>query len=142
VLALKPGLEEAGNILISAHEALGRFEEAAAIMSRQRCWSLAVDGAAVLDAYRRGGAEAYWRERLAQMERNTAAPPPTSYAFARCHAQIGNLQKAIDYVERMVEHHVGGCVFIGIDGTLSKLRGIPRYDALVSRVGAPLPQTV
>ncbi|MBA2301857.1 MAG: protein kinase, partial [Acidobacteria bacterium] len=46
LLALKPGLEEAGNILIAAYEALGRFEEAAAIISRQRCWGLSLDGAA------------------------------------------------------------------------------------------------
>jgi len=142
VLALKPGLEEAGNVLISSYEALGRYEEAAAIMTRQRCWALAVDGAAVLDAYRRGGADAYWRERLAQMERNTGAPPPTCYAFAHCQAQIGNIEKAIDYVELMVQHHVGGCAFIGIDGALANLRGSARYDALVSRVGMPQPQTV
>jgi serine/threonine protein kinase len=142
VLSLKPGLEEAGNVLISAYEMLGRFEEAAAIMSRQRCWALTVDGAAVLEAYRRGGPDAYWRERLAQMERNTSAPPPTSYAFAICHAALGNVDTAIDFLERMVEHHVGGCVFIAIDPTLSRMRGLRRYDDVVSRVGAPLPQTV
>jgi hypothetical protein len=42
----------------------------------------------------------------------------------------------------MVEHHVGGCVFIAIDPTLSRMRGLRRYDDVVSRVGAPLPQTV
>jgi hypothetical protein len=76
------------------------------------------------------------------MERNTPAPPPTSYAFAICHAALGNVDTAIDFLERMVEHHVGGCVFIAIDPTLSRMRGVRRYDDVVSRVGAPLPQTV
>ena len=36
----------------------------------------------------------------------------------------------------------GGSIFIGIDPSLAPLRGLPRYEAIVKRVGAPLPQTV
>lgn len=140
ILSLKPGLEEAGNILIATYEALGRFEDAAALVSRQRCWGLSLDGPALLAAYHRGGSTAYWRERLAQMQRQAGEPPAVSYTFAVAHVSLGELEEAIDHIERMVEHHVGGCVFVAIDPGLTSLRGIPRYDALVKRVGAPLTQ--
>jgi serine/threonine protein kinase len=142
VLALKPGLEEAGNILIAAYESLGRFEEAAVLIAQQRCWGFTLDAPALLEAHGRGGAEAYWRERLAQMERSPATPPSTSYAFAIVHCHLGEFDPAISYLERMVDNRVGRSAFIGIDGILTAMRGLPRYEALVSRVGSPLPQTV
>jgi serine/threonine-protein kinase len=140
VLALKPGLEEAGNILITTYEALGRFEEAAAVIGRQRCWGLSLDGDALLTAYRQGGETAYYRERLAQMERQAGAPPAVSFAFAIVHVCLKDFDRALDHIERMVNHHVGGSVFVGIDPVLSVMRGMPRYDALVKRVGIRQPQ--
>ena len=42
----------------------------------------------------------------------------------------------------MVDNRVGRSVFLGIDASLGPLRGNPRYDALIRRVGSPLPQAV
>ena len=39
-----PGFEEAGNVLISSYEALGRYEDAAAVIAQQRCWGVTFDG--------------------------------------------------------------------------------------------------
>ncbi|MEO6213121.1 MAG: protein kinase [Vicinamibacterales bacterium] len=142
VMALKPGLEEAGNIAIMGYEALGRFEEAADMISRQRCWGLAIDAPPLLEAYRERGAEGYWRERLAQMEQNTNLPPGVGLAFAIVHCYLGQSDRAIDYLERMVDARAGGAIFIGTDSVLARLRGMPRYDALVTRIGMPRPQTV
>ena len=140
VLVLKPGLEEAGNVLITEYEAVGRFREAADLVAHQRCWGLTLDAAALLDSYERGGATAYWRERLAQMYRAGEVPAAASYSFAIVHACLNDVDSAMRHLERMVEHHVGGCVFIGVDPVLIRMRGIPEYDAIVRRVGAPLPQ--
>jgi serine/threonine protein kinase len=142
LLAMKPGLEEAGNVLILEYEATGRFADAAEIIGRQRCWGLTMDGAAIRDAYERGGVEAYWRERLVQMYRNTGAPAAAGLAFGIVHAYLGEFDKAVDQLRRMVDAHAGGSVFIGVDPVLIRMRGMPEYDALVRRVGVPQPQTV
>jgi pentatricopeptide repeat protein len=64
-------------------------------------------------------------------------PPPVFFGYAVAHCELGNPDRAIDYLERMVEAHVGAVVFIGVDPTLSTLKGHPRYDALVKRAGLP-----
>ena len=134
---LVPGLEEAGNILIGAYEMLGRFDDAARLIGEQRCWGMHLDGAALLDACRRGGADEYWRSRLTQM---TAANPSPAvhFGFAICYVELGQTDAAVDHLEKMVDAHVGGSVFIGVDPTLRQLRGNPRYDALLKRVGSPM----
>jgi serine/threonine protein kinase len=142
VLAMKPGLEEAGNILIAAYESLDRLEEAAALIGKQRCWGMYLDSASLQQAFQRGGREGYLRDRLAQMQRQEPGPPSASFAFAHAHVRLGEFEQAIEHLERMVEHRAGGSVFIGIDAALSPLRGNPRYDALIKRIGAPLPQMV
>ena len=137
VLALKPGLEEAGNIAIMGYEALGRFEEATTLMRRQHCWGFTIDGNSLAGAYRSGGVEAYWRERLAQMDRHTNYPAAANLAFAIVLCSLREYVRAIDHLERLVDGRAGGAVFIGADHALSALRGRPRYEALLRRVGSP-----
>ena len=72
-------------------------------------------------------------------------PPAVFFGYAITHYELGNLDRAIDYLERMLDENVGGVVFIGVDPTLSKLKGHPRYDAVVTRAGLPTvsaPRTV
>jgi tetratricopeptide (TPR) repeat protein len=143
ILAVKPGLEEAGNVLIAEYEAIGRFEDAAELIGRQqRCWGLAIDGAALRAAYQRGGAEEYWRERLRQVQRQADAPPATKYPTAVVHVYLTDFDGAVDCLEQMVDAHAGGSVFAGVDPVLIRMRGMPRYDEIVRRVGAPLTQMV
>ena len=142
VRSMTPGHVEAGNILIGCYEALERFEEAAALIKQQPCWGMALDGGSLLRAFQRGGREKYLRERVAQMEIAPTPPPATSFAFAICYAHLGEFDKAIEHLDRMVTHRAGGSIFIGIDPSLAPLRGLPRYEAIVKRVGAPQPQTV
>jgi serine/threonine protein kinase/tetratricopeptide (TPR) repeat protein len=142
VLALKPGLEEAGSIAIMGYESLGRFEEAAALMTRQLCWGLAIDGHALAEAFRTGGPEGYWRERLVQMEKNAPYPAAVFLGFATVNCWLRDYDVAIDYLERLVDARAGGAVFIAADNALAPLRGRPRFEALLRRIGGPQPQTV
>jgi hypothetical protein len=109
-------------------------------MDKQPHHGITLDGAALLEAYRRGGAEGYWRARLDQMRQ---ANPPifANFVFAGIHVILGEYDRAIDYLEAMVDAHVGGAVFIGVEATNAQMRGIPRFDALLRRIGAPQPQT-
>jgi serine/threonine-protein kinase len=135
-----PGLEEAGNILMGSYELLGRFEDAAQLASEQRCWGLPLDGAKLLEGFASGGAEGYWRIRLAMMQEaiDKLAPPAVHYGLAIGHAQLGEIEPALEALEKMVDAHVGGAVFIGVDPTLRRLSGNPRYEAILRRVGSPM----
>jgi eukaryotic-like serine/threonine-protein kinase len=138
-----PGFEEAGNVLISSYEALGEYEKAAELISQQRCWGVAFDGKALADAFRDGGGDGYWRKRLELMELvASAAPAPMiNFAFAIVLQNVGRFEEALDHVERMVDLHVGGCVFLGVDPGLRGLHGQPRFEAALKRIGVPLRQT-
>jgi serine/threonine protein kinase len=136
---LAPSLEEAGNILMSSYDALGRHEEAARLMSEQRCYGIELDGKQLLIAYRQGGPEAYWRKRLEMMQAVTEpVHPATYYGFAIIHQQLGEIDRALDALDRMVDAHVGGVVFIGVEPILRRLRGNERYEAILRRVGSPM----
>jgi hypothetical protein len=142
ILALRPGLEEANNVLITSLEGLGRFEEAATRMRGVRCWGIQLDGDALLAAWRSGGPAGYWRERLAQMLRMDSTRQTFGYALAAAHVELGEYEAAMDYLDGMVDAHIGSCVFLGVDPVLASMRGMPRFDAIVRRIGVPLPQTV
>ena len=131
--------EEAGNILISSYESLGRYEDAVRLIGEQPCWGLRIDAQQLLAALHAGGAEAYWRKRLELMGScDTQTHPSRHFAFAISHVHIGERERAIEHLERMVDAHAGGAVFIAVDPTLKQLRGHERFEALLRRVGTPM----
>jgi serine/threonine-protein kinase len=141
VRELVPGLEEAGNVLINSFERMGRFEDAVAVIRQQRAWGIPLDADALLAAYRENGPEGYWRMRLSLLDQVQAAPPGSRtihFQYAAAHARLGELEEAIDHLTRMVDEHVGGAVFIATDVCFSALHGLPRYDALLRRIGVPM----
>ncbi len=136
---LAPALEEAGNILMSSYDRLGRYEDAARLISEQPCWGLHLDGQQLLAAYRQGGRDAYWRTRLELMQAAAGtAPLSISFAYAIVCLQLGDPDGALDHLERMVDAHVGAAVFVGVDPGLRQLRGNDRYEAILRRVGSPM----
>jgi len=131
-----PGFEEAGNVLTASYEALGRYEEAAAIIAQQPCWGFRLDAGALLDAFRREGPTGYWRTRLELTDAQSAtASPVIHFARAIVHCQLGKTDEALHDVERMIDEHIGACVFLGVDPTLAALHDHPRYQAALRRVG-------
>jgi len=130
-----PGFEEAGNVLISSYEALGRYEDAAAVIAQQPCWGVTFDAVALVEAFREGGVQGYWRKRLETMDALGDTSPIIHYPRAIVHRYLGQTEAALHHVERMVENHVGGCVFLGVDRALEPLRSHPRYQEALRRVG-------
>jgi serine/threonine protein kinase len=138
-----PEFEEAGNVLIASYEMLGEYEKAAELISRQRCWGLTFDGKALAAAYRQDGARGYWLKRLELLENtpDTEAAPAITFARAIVHHRLGQLDRALDDVERMIDLHLGACVFLAVNPELKSLHGHPRFDTALRRVGIPLQQT-
>lgn len=54
---------------------------------------------------------------------------------ARLFAALGDRNRALDWLERAVERREPEAVWIKADPRLASLRGLPRHDALVRRVG-------
>jgi len=136
---LAPGLEEAGSIVIASREILGRYEEAAQLITEQRFWGFRLDGRELLAAFEQGGPDAYWRKRIELMRQDAdPSPPQLSFGFAVSHAKLGDTESAFEHLDRMIDAHVGGAVFIGIEPILRQLRGTERFDAILRRVGMPM----
>jgi eukaryotic-like serine/threonine-protein kinase len=141
-LEIAPGFEEAGNMLIASYERLGRFEEAAQLISQQRCWGLTLDGAALAEAFRAGGPHAYWSKRLEMLDKEApTATPAIHFTYALVNQSLGQVDQALHHVERMIETHLGATVFLGVDPFLVALLDDPRYVTLLKRAGVPLPRT-
>ena len=141
-LDLAPGSQEAANILLSSYEALGRFEDAAGVCDARACFGVKADPAAVLGAWRAGGPDGYWRKRLEYLD--SAPPQPggmVDYAYAVVCAHLGEHDRALDSLERLVDERAGGTVFMAADPCLKELRAEARFQALVKRVGVPTPST-
>jgi hypothetical protein len=134
---LAPNFEEAGNVLIASYELMERYEEAAALISEQPYFGVSLDGSQLLTAYREGGAPAYWRKRLELLEVLEGASPMVIFPLAIVHCLLGNNDRSIDYLERMVDANIGAVVFIGVDPVTGSLRGNPRFEALLTRAGVP-----
>ena len=134
-----PGLEDAGNLLISSYEALGRLDEAARLIAAQPAWGVPLDGVALGDALAAGGPEAYWQAKLRLIDASPMAETPLAdYPRMLVHAHQGNYELALDRIDRMVDARVGGCVFLAVDPFLTPLRGHPRYEAALKRLGVTL----
>ena len=57
-----------------------------------------------------------------------------------CH-HLNEDDEAVRHLTGVVDARIGNCVFLGADPVHSKMRGHAGYDALVRRIGVPLPQT-
>jgi serine/threonine-protein kinase len=138
-MELTPGLDEMNNMLVGTYEDLGRFEDAAAAVGQKACWGVCEEPGILLDAYRRGGQQAYWRQRLVAFEKAAASGPPrmAHYACAAGHARLGQLDRALDYLEQVIDARMGIAAFMGVDFYLDALRGHPRFEALMKKVGVP-----
>ena len=137
---LAPSVEEAGNVMISSYEALGRFEDAARLIGEQRCWGYRIDGGELLAAFRKDGATGYLRRRLELMyETSTGHAGHSPYlALAITHAVLGERDAALAQLEKLVAARAGGSVFIAVDPALRQFRGDDRFEALLKRVGTPM----
>jgi serine/threonine-protein kinase len=134
-----PGLHEAVHVLIHLHELLGKFEEAARLIGQQPSGVAGTAAGSLLAAYAEAGAEGYWRARLRLLdERVGMTAPVVHYEYAVIHLHLGEVEAALDRLEKIVEAHAPAAVFLPSDQGFVQLRQHPRFAALVRRIGGPL----
>jgi hypothetical protein len=61
----------------------------------------------------------------------------SSFDVALVYADIGQKNEAIALLEKAADEHVGWITCIAVDPALDNLRGDPRFQAVVERVGIP-----
>ena len=84
-------------------------------------------GATLAIPLRTESAEAYWRSRIQLMDSIPGARERLPQVFIAAQIGIGNIDGALDLMERLVEMHSGHCVFLKSDPAWNALRGRPRY---------------
>ena len=61
------------------------------------------------------------------------------YFFAGIHMGLGEAERAMEYLEKAFEDHSHWLLYLHIDPSMDPLRGTPRFQHLLERVGLPLP---
>ena len=74
---------------------------------------------------------------LATMERDHAATSP--YQIAEVYTWLGQTEQAFQWLDAAVRHRDPGIADLKIDRLLQPLHRDPRFDALLARVGLPVP---
>lgn len=123
----------------------GRFDEA--IDARRKAHALSDDSDDDLDAALSGavGKEGYLRiertavERLElrTLERRARKAYASPIDFARAYAQLGENDRAFEYLDQALAERSPGMVFLNVDRAWEAIRSDRRFAAAVRRVGLP-----
>jgi len=70
-----------------------------------------------------------------ELERRAATGYVSTAAFAMLHALLGNVEEAIDWLEKARAERRGFVAYIGVNPTLDSLRDSPRFKAMVRSLG-------
>ncbi len=137
ILTMEPSFYKAFTSMGRAYAQMGRYEEAIEMLQKGR--SLAGDVPSILgalgQAYGLVGDERRARELLAELERlaQTRYVPSTCFAFV--HLGLGEKVKALEWMERGCDQKQSVLTTIKVHPVYDPLRGEPRFDALLRRVG-------
>jgi hypothetical protein len=82
-------------------------------------------------AYQKSGWQGVLRERIRQSENRDLG-----WEERAClNAQVGNKDKAFEYLEKAYQRREWGVSYLQVEPRHDSLRGDPRFDELVKRIG-------
>jgi DNA-binding SARP family transcriptional activator/Tfp pilus assembly protein PilF len=120
-----------------AQEQLGRIAEA--IASYERAVALTAGSPLMLAqlgrAHARAGNVGEARAIAARLYDEGEAHVPTPYFTASLYAALGELQPALDWLERSYRERAPHLVFLKVAPEMDGLRGEPRFRQLLARIG-------
>jgi serine/threonine protein kinase len=136
-LDLDPTFLQIQMALTAIYERLERYDDAARAFAHHQCFfGVHVEGSETLpDISGPGGVQAYYERFLVLIEQQGGDAKFQPISLMMAHFRAGHLDEAIRRFERMIDTHEGHCVFAWSDPTFDVLRGDPRFDALVQRLG-------
>jgi TolB-like protein/cytochrome c-type biogenesis protein CcmH/NrfG len=144
VLRQYPNYQRGQRHLMRVYEQADRIPEAITAFAKAPGWydlePDQVEGLAQRwrSAFSRGGASAYWRERLGFELPRKAGGVGHYFGLARVYAKLGDSGNAIAALEEAYDHHDPMLVaVIKTDPQLDNVRSDPRFQTLLRRIGFP-----
>jgi tetratricopeptide (TPR) repeat protein len=139
LLDMDPGFVSVYETIARPLCALGRYAEAEELVkegvARSNRWSLLLSALGYV--YGRSGKRAEALAVLKELEEQAGRRYVSRYHVAAVYYGLGDEQAALREIEALVADRSGVVVWIAIDPHTSWLRGNPRFDALVHRLGLP-----
>lgn len=139
-LELDPNSVQAYLVLGLAALAIGAFDEAVATLeeSAARFGDLFSLGDLGL-AYGLAGEYEKVQAVILQLEQRAASHPVPSIFFAYAHLGLEQKDQALDYLEKAYAEHYAHILWLRVSPQYDALRGDPRYQRLLHRLGLPPP---
>ena len=137
LMELDPEFTEVNEYLKRCYDQKGQYREA--IAARQRRRKLAgVDAAETPVLKRAANAnshEEYWKSRLEQEIEDARTEPPAPFDMAEIYAQIGDRDKAFEWLEKAFESRNYLIMYLRVAPNLDPLRSDPRFTEILVRTG-------
>jgi len=86
-------------------------------------------------AYETAGWQGVRQKHLEFNKLNEHKPGSNLFAIARQYALLGEKEQAFEYLNKAFEKHQSQMIILNVEPSLDSLRGDPRFDELVRRVG-------
>jgi serine/threonine protein kinase/Tfp pilus assembly protein PilF len=143
VLEIYPDNAVVHALLADAYACAGRPEQATEQVIDQCEQALAADRGApivrlrVACSYVKIGRTEEARKILQEAESAWKPGDPLSHFIAGVHARLGEKDAAFEWLEKAFQEHESFLVYFKVHPLFEGLRGDPRFDALVKRIGIP-----
>lgn len=131
------------NLLIETgtyEEAIREYEKSK-VLSGVSQEEAAAQAAAMLEAYRAGGAKGFWELRMATKllaRQQSGGKAITATEIAEIYTRLGDKDKAFEWLNRALDDRDGqDVIYLKCDPVYKPLRGDPRYVALLHKMGLP-----
>jgi hypothetical protein len=86
-------------------------------------------------AYNSQGRDAFWREHLSQLTRESRARYVPKTAVAAAQVRLGRNNQALDTLAKAIEEKDPGLIELKVEPVFDPLRSNPKFDALLRRLG-------
>jgi eukaryotic-like serine/threonine-protein kinase len=85
--------------------------------------------------YARAGEREMALEIAKQLENDAAAQPALAYGLGLIRCALGELDSAVEWLERAEQTGVGILIILGCEPSFAPLRALPRFQALLKKLG-------
>ncbi len=136
MLEMDPGFGLANFHLGRTYAAMGRYDQSLAPLEKAAPGfplALGILGESWAELGRRDKAE----EILQELERLAAKQYVGPLAFSTVYFGLGDIDLALDWLEKAFNAHEGACALLGVDPWWDRHRSNPRFTELLGRLKLP-----